>query len=129
MTNRVSPQFRAGDRVVSLAYHPPEIESGTEATVVSPHLGALYAVQLPDGELHRWFTGFELQSVNPNANHFFQIGALVKIQTTHGHPPKIEKGMVVKVVKVIPQIYFYDLMLDDDKYHRWLAEFEITYPV
>jgi hypothetical protein len=43
-----------------------------------------------------------------------------------GHPPMIKKGMIVIVVKVILQIPYFDLILENGKYHRWLAEFEIT---
>lgn len=54
-----------------------------------------------------------------------QIGDLVRVLNSQGHPPKIHQGMVVKVVKVIPQALFYDLRLENGKYHRWLADFEI----
>lgn len=125
------PQFKSGDRIVSLAFHPPEIKSGTEATIISPQVGMLYAVQLPDGELHRWFAWFELQAVNPSSYNcpYLQMGDYARVVTDQGHPPMIKKGMVVKIVKVIGQTPFYDLRLEKGKYHRWLAEFEITHPV
>lgn len=125
------PQFHSGDRVVSLASHPPEIKSGTEATIISPQVGTLYAVQLPDGELHGWFAWFELQAVNSRPNYYecYQLGDAVRILTDQGHPPKIKKGMLVKIAKVIARTSFYDLRLDDGSYHRWLAEFEITRPM
>lgn len=125
------PQFKSGDRIVSLVFHPPEVKSGTEATIISPYVGMLYAVQLPDGELHRWFAWFELQSVNPRPynDKCLQIRDYARVLTEQGHHSKIKKGMIVKVVKVIAQTPFYDLRLDNGKYHRWLAEFEITYPV
>lgn len=125
------PQFKSGDRIVSLVFHPPEIKSGTEATIISPQVGMLYAVQLPDGELHRWFAWFELQAVNPRPYNYkyLQIGDYARVLTEQGHPSKIKKGMIVKVVKVIAQTPFYDLRLENGKYHRWLAEFEITHPV
>lgn len=47
-----------------------------------------------------------------------------------GHTPDDEeKGMIVKIAKVIKNATFYDLRLEDVKYHRWLADFEITYPI
>lgn len=122
------PEFHPGDRVVSIVFHPPEIQSGTGATIISPRLGDLYAVQLPDGELHRWFAGAELQTVNPSSISCvpYKLGDLVRVLNDQGHPPKIKKGMTVKVVKAISQIPFYDLRLENGKYHRWLAEFEIV---
>lgn len=127
--NRVYyPQFRLGDKVVSLVFHPPEIKSGTIATIVSQYIGLLYAVELPNGELHRWFADFELQPVNAKKRRHLEIGDLAKVINNQGHHSMIEKGMIVKIAKVI-NTPFYDLKLEDGSYHRWLAEFEITYPI
>ncbi|WP_140417733.1 hypothetical protein [Desulfosporosinus sp. FKA] len=129
MSNRYMnyPGFKPGDEVIALAFHPPEIRSGTKATILSPRVEGLYAVQLPDGELHRWFAGSELEAIDLNPQCFgtHQVGDLVRVLNNQGHPPKIYKGMVVKVVKVFPQALFYDLRLENGKYHRWLADFEI----
>ena len=124
----LSTQFKKGDKVVSLVIHPPEIKSGTSATIISPYHGTLYAVKLPDGELHRWFADFELEPVNKKQKTL-KFGDLAKIINTKGHPPMIKEGMIVKIAKVINNATFYDLKLEDGKYHRWLAEFEITYPI
>lgn len=123
------PMFNSGDRIVSIVYHPPEIVSGTQATIVSPHSGVLYAVQLPNGELHRWFADFELQPVEQNFSNYLRIGDLAMVMTEEGHHSMIKKGMIVKIIKIIPDAHFYDLKLENGMYHRWLAEFEITYPV
>lgn len=120
------PQYRKGDVVVSLANHPPEVASGMSATIITPQVGALYAVKLPSGELHRWFTGSELQPVNAALNRSLRTGDYARIISTNGHPPTVTEGMLVKVVKVIPQTCFYDLRLENGAYHRWLAEDEIT---
>ncbi|WP_291353161.1 hypothetical protein [Desulfosporosinus sp.] len=122
------PEFHPGNKVVSLVFHPPEIQRGTEVTIISPRLGDLYAVQLPDGELHRWFAGTELQTVSSSSISCipYRLGDLVRVLNDRGHPPKIKKGMIVKIVKVISQIPFYDLKLENGKYHRWLADFEIV---
>ena len=56
-------EFCPGERVVSLVSHPPEIEPGTEATIVSPRIDDLYAVVLPNGEPHRWLARFELAPI------------------------------------------------------------------
>ncbi len=123
------PEFKPGDRVVSLVFHPPEIKSGTEATIISPVTGTLYAVQLPDGELHTWFAWFELQALNPRPYNYLQVGDYARILVNQGHPPMIKIGTVVRIVKVIARTHFYDLRLEDGKYHRWLAEFEIARPL
>ena len=123
------PEFRSNDRVVSLVYHhPPEIEPGTKGTIISPRVGNLYAVQLPNGDLHRWFAGSELQPITPQFNYCGLIceGSYARITSTEGHPPHIKAGMIVKIIKAIIQVSFYDLMIDEKGYHRWLAGFEIV---
>lgn len=124
------PQYMPGEKVVSLVEHPPEIKSGTKATIISPQVGTLYAVKLPNGELHRWFAGFEMQNMNPGLSGVpFRVGDMARIVSNQGHPPMIQKGMIVQIVKIIEQTPFYDLRLDNGMYHRWLAEFEITRPL
>lgn len=123
------PSFNPGDRIVSLVSHPPEISSGTEATVVRPYTGTLYAVMLPNGELHRWFADFELQPVGQSTNHSLKVGDYAAIISNEGHPHMIEKGTVVRIAKAIPRSFFYELRLDNGSIHRWLAEFEITYQI
>ena len=123
------PQFQSKDRVVSLvSHHPPEVEPGTKGTIVSPWIGSLYAVQLPNGDLHRWFAGSELQALNPQYNYCGLLceGSFAKILSNEGHPPHIKVGTIVKVVKAMAQVSFYDLIIDGKGYHRWLAEFEIV---
>ncbi|MDF3002112.1 MAG: hypothetical protein K0Q48_2231 [Bacillota bacterium] len=124
MVCKHSTKFKSGDNVVSLAIHPPEIESGTKLTVISPHYGTLVAVKLPSGELHRWFADFELEPVN-NRNGFIREGDFVIIKANKGHPPMIKEGMTVQAVRVL-QTDFYDLSMEGMKYHRWLAGFELA---
>lgn len=124
MRSCCNTQFRPGDQVVSLVNHPPEIVSGTKATIVSQYVDKLYAVQLPNGELHRWFANFELYPVK--AGCCLNIGDFATVTTNKGHPPMIEIGTKVKIIKIIPNARFYDLMLSDGNYHRWLAAFEIA---
>jgi hypothetical protein len=122
------PEFKPNDRVVSFVSHPPEIQPGTKATIVSPHHGSLYAVQLPSGELHQWFAGSELQPVNmvPGYSRLLRPGSSAKVMQTNGHPSHITAGMVVRIIQTLELVPFYDLMLDGHGYHRWLAEFEIA---
>ena len=123
----VNSYLGLGEQVVSIANHPPEVYSGTRARIVSQIYGTLYAVKLPDGELHRWFAQPELQS--ESGNNLLQVGSYARIIDNEGHPPKIYKGMLAQIIKVVPNIYFYDLILESGKYHRWLADFELANPI
>lgn len=123
-----SPEFKENDRVVSYVWHLPEVQPGTMASVVSPYHGSLYAAQLPNGELHRWFAGFELQPINTSLEYYnlMQPGSLAKVIETNGHPPNIKVGTIVRIIQSLESVPFYDLILDGKGYHRWLAEFEIA---
>jgi hypothetical protein len=112
--------------VSCLTAHPPAIKPGTRASVVSAQNGALYAAQLPDGEIYRWFSGPELQPAASRQGGAFQAGDYARVLNAEGHPSKIKKGMAVRVVKVIGQTPYYDVKLSDGTYHRWLADFEVT---
>lgn len=126
------PQFHSGQSVISIAEHLPEIKPGTMAEVVSPWVGSLCAVQLPNGEIHRWFASFELAPANlwPNFSASLAPGnyATIISNVGHGDPPHIAVGTMVRIVKCIPQTIFYDLMIHG-QYHRWLAEFELAAPL
>lgn len=124
MVCKLGTKFRSGETVVSLAIHPPEIESGTKLTIFSPHYGKLVAVKLPSGKLHRWFADFELELIN-SRNTVIREGDFAIVKTSKGHPHMIEDGMTVQVVRVI-QTDFYDIYIEGTKYHRWLAGFEIA---
>ncbi|MEM5768963.1 MAG: hypothetical protein AAGU32_11850 [Bacillota bacterium] len=121
------PEFGPNERVVLLVYHLPEIKSGVMAIIVSPRTGSLYAVQLPNGELHSWFAGFELEPVNTTGgqSQTLRPGSLARVISTEGHASHIKKDMIVRVVKVLDMVPFYDLMIDG-KYHRWIADFEVA---
>jgi hypothetical protein len=123
------PLFSPGDKVVSLVFHPPEILSGTEATVIAPYTGTLCAVLLPNGELHRWFADFELQPADKSTDCPLRIGDYATVISNKGHGHGIEVGTVVRIAKAIPRSFFYELRLENGNTHRWLAEFEITYPI
>lgn len=127
------PEFNHGQNVISIVDHPPEIKPGTMATIVSPWIGTLCAVQLPNGEIHRWFASFELAPANPLPYFSGPLAAgnyaTIVSNVGHGDPPHIAVGTVVRIVKCIPQVIFYDLMIDGTEYHRWLAEFEIAAPL
>ncbi len=121
--------FYPGDGIVAISDLPPDIVSGTAAAVVSHQMETLYAVELSTGELYRWFAGFELQGVQPKQNGDFQLGDFAFTVTDKGHPPLIKIGMPVRIIKVLPHTHFYDLLLEDGKYRRWLADFEVTFPI
>lgn len=122
------PEFHPSDRVVSLVFHLPEISPGTAGTIVAPHVGSLYAVQLPSGELHQWFDRSELQPLNDRDKYSEELlpGTYATIVLTEGHHGHFAAGTTVKIVKTIGRVVYYDLMIDGHGYHRWLAEFEIA---
>lgn len=125
-------EFHPGQTVISIVHHPPEIEPGAPAVIVSPWRGSLCAVQLPNGEIHRWFASFELAPVNGcSGSGSLAAGnyAVIVSNMGHGTPPHIPIGTVVRIVKCIPQVTFYDLRLHGTDYHRWLAEFELAAPL
>lgn len=126
----LSPQFLPGANAISIVSHPPEIKPGDSVKIVKPWYGNLCAVQLPDGMIHRWFAWFELKPENPYTNLYLAPGSFATVinSTGHGNPPHIEVGTRVKVVKCIPTT-FYDSILSNGEYHRWLAEFELANPI
>ena len=119
------PLFRSGDRVPADKLFC-ESRPKTQATVMCIQNGRLYAVQLPSGELYRWFAPFELLPITPTFNNYLWEGDYATVQTEEGHPSHIKKGMTVKVVQAIKSTPFYDVRLPDGSYRRWIAEFEIT---
>ena len=125
-----SPQFLPGTNAISIACHPPEIRPGTPVKIVKPWIGNLCAVQLPDGMIHIWFAWFELRLENLYSNIPLAPGSYATVINSNGHgkPPHVEVGTKVKIVKCIPTI-FYDVILSNGEYHRWLAEFELAKPL
>jgi hypothetical protein len=77
--------------------------------------------------LHTWFARPELEPVH--TDHELQEGDFAKIVYNEGHPPEISVGTTVKIAKVVYDVFFYDLILEDGMYHRWLADFELAQPV
>lgn len=126
-----SPQFLPRENAISIVSHPPEINPGTPANIVKPWYGNLCAVQLPNGEFHRWFAWFELRPQNPYSDVPLAPGNYASVieSTGHGNPPHVPVGTIVRIVKCIPNIIFYDLILSNGEYHRWLAEFELAKPI
>jgi hypothetical protein len=124
------PLFSPGTSAISLVSHSPEIQPGDMVHIVKPWNGYLCAVQLPNGMIHRWFASFELSSTD-NYSHLPPApGRTVTVVSSegHGNPPHIKVGTAVKVVRCIPTT-FYDVILSNGEYHRWLAGFELAYPV
>ncbi|WP_162862484.1 hypothetical protein [Acetivibrio cellulolyticus] len=96
-----------------------------------PWYGNLCAVQLPNGEIHRWFAWFELRPQNPYSGTPLAPGSYATVieSAGHGKPPHVPIGTMVRIVKCIPNTIFYDSILSIGEYHRWLAEFELAKPL
>ncbi|MCX7773555.1 MAG: hypothetical protein N2376_10645 [Clostridia bacterium] len=121
-------QFKPGDYAIALVYHPPEIHPGTSVKIVKAWGDSLCAVQLPDGMLHRWFAAFELSPENPSSGQgTLSPGSYARVISNYGHgnPPHVNLGTVVRIVNCMPTI-FYDVILPNGEYHRWLAESELA---
>lgn len=132
MNNNGNPasQFPPGSDVMSLVSHTPDIQPGDIMQIVRPWYGMLCAVELPDGMIHRWFASFELRPQD-NSQSGSPLPAQMAIVTNvegHGSPPPVEVGTAVKIVRCFPTLY-YDVILDNGDYHRWVAEFEVANPV
>jgi hypothetical protein len=127
---QASPHFFPGTDAISTVNHPPEIQPGTPVKIVRTWTGNLCVVQFPDGMLHRWFAWFELKPQNPNSCNPYSHGnyAAVLNSTGHGNPPHVPVGTTVLIVRCIPTI-FYDVILSNGEYHRWLADFELAQPI
>ena len=123
----VCPKFPVGTNVISIVNHPPEIHPGTTLSIVTPWVGDLCVVQLPDGMIHRWFAWFELRPENIHSENPLIPGNYARVinSTVHGNPPHVEVGTMVRIIRCIPTI-FYDVILSNGEYHRWLAEFELA---
>lgn len=126
-----SPQFIPGENAISIVNHPPEIHAGTPVNIVKPWHGNLCVVQLPNGEIHRWFAWFELIPQSHYTGNPLTPGSYSTVieSTGHGKPPHVPVGTTVRIVKCIPNTIFYDLILSNGEYHRWLAEFELAKPL
>jgi hypothetical protein len=126
-----SPQFVPGENAISIVNHAPEIQPGTPVNIVKPWYGNLCAVQLPSGEIHRWFAWFELTPQDTFSGNLLSPGSFATVikSTGHGKPPHVPTGTLVRIVKCIPNTIFYDVILNSGEYHRWLAEFELAKPL
>jgi hypothetical protein len=78
-------------------------------------------MQLPNGEIHLRMARFELEPVGSSGK--LLPGTRARIVTDKGHPPQVQTGMIVKVLKIVTTPY-YDAYVQG-KYHRWFAHFEI----
>jgi len=125
LNNNHFPQFNPGDNILILTDHLPMVEAGSEATIVSQQFGELYSVLLPDGHPYLWLAGFELQAIGSNPNKHLQVGDSAQVLTEEGHTPEVHKGDIVKIIKISQPTFFYDVILKDGLYHRWLGEFEM----
>ena len=81
----------------------------------------VYIEQKPYQKSSRLFSSVHCRIVSHNRNISLIVSA--RIISTEGHPAHIKKDMIVRIVKVLDTVPFYDLMMDG-KYHRWIADFE-----
>lgn len=122
--------FSPGMDAISLVNHDPEVQAGDTVRIVKRWNGNLCAVKLPDGMIHRWFASSELTTNDHCPDGLPRQGSLATVTnaTGHGNPPHVAIGSNVRIIRCIPAI-FYDVMLSNGEYHRWLADFELANPV
>ncbi len=115
-----SKQFERGDEVVTLVPHE-HFEAGTVGTVTSRLIGTLYAVKLPNGDFH-WVHNTEIAPSRPEKRRIVEGDVAMMISETHPHPVKI--GDLVEVYKIVEDVDYYGVLLDDELH--WLAGFELA---
>ena len=124
----VYPHFMPQEYALSLVSHHHTVAPGSRIKIVKPWYGGLCAVQMPDGEFHRWFAWFELEPDNPQINSFLSPGSYAIVISTSGHgdPPHVPIGTRVQILRCFPNAIYYDTILENGEYHRWLADFELV---
>jgi hypothetical protein len=96
---------------MALSFFAPEFRVGSIGTVVSRANGGLFAIKTPAGDILKWFTIYELESVDPET-HRLTEGSYAYITTDRlGHT--LERGIRVQIVKQIAQIDYYEVGVRD----------------
>lgn len=118
---RSIPQFRPGDRVVTIAPHEG-FPVGTDGTIASRWVGTLYAVRLPNGDFH-WLDSTEIGTIDPNTRRI-RIGDTAMVTSDKHQHPTVRLGDLVQVVKIMEDTDYYGVIIYDELH--WLAGFELA---
>ncbi len=103
-----SEVYVPGQNVMALSFFAPEFQAGSVGRIINRERGRLLAVKTPSGEILKWFTIFELESVNPEVKILLE-GNYAIVTTTRLGPKTLEKGTVVQIVKRIDSIDYYEV--------------------
>ena len=111
-------RFFPGEEVITLTDRWG-IKSGTVGLVDKRWVGNIYAVATKDGGLD-WFFEHELQMIDPD-KHRINEGDVVMVIPQEKRSSGIKGGDLVRVVKAIDQISYYNVLIDDDlHWYTWM---------
>ena len=97
---------------------------GSIGRVISRANGGVFAIETPTGDILKWFTIFELESVDPES-HRLEEGNYAYI-TTDRLGSTLEEGTRVQIIKKIEQIDFYEVGVRDLPERYRVTGVEIT---
>ena len=116
--------YAPGENVMALSYFAPEFRVGSIGRVISRANGGVFAIETPTGDILKWFTIFELESVDPES-HRLEEGNYAYI-TTDRLGSTLEEGTRVQIIKKIEQIDFYEVGVRDLPERYRVTGVEIT---
>lgn len=116
-----SQQLWPGERVIVLG-NDEGVKPGEVGVIVSRWIDSLYAVRTKDGMFH-WVASPDIDSINPS-RHNIAVGDVVKVKSNEHHHPFIQIGDLIQVVKIIDNVDYYKVFVND-QFH-WLSNFELA---
>lgn len=103
--------FSPGENVIALSYFAPEFQAGSVGKILSRENGKLFAIKTPSGAILKWFTIFELESVNPEV-HDLLDGNYAYVTTERLGAITLTKGTRVQIIKTIGDIDYYEVAVN-----------------
>ena len=115
MTSR---QFYPGDRVVILD-NDEGAKPGEVGFIVSRWIDTVYVVKTQNGSYH-WVSNPDIDSTDPSR---IGVGTTVQIKSNAHNHPFLKVGDLAHVVKVMENVDYYKVFVNDEFY--WLSNFEL----
>lgn len=107
-----SRPFALGQNVMALSCFAPDFRVGSVGKVTSRENGRLAAIQTPSGAIFKWFTIFELESVNPEI-HDLLDGNYAYVNTDRLGAATLARGTRVQIIKIIEDIDYYEIEVNN----------------
>lgn len=114
-------RFYYGDLVQTLVDRK-DAEKGSIGKIVERWIGNVYAVEDRDGNID-WFFAQDLEVINP-ARHRIREGDIVRVITDEQRASGIGKEDLVRVIKIVEQISYYRVLIDEEQY--WFGWLELA---